>query len=71
MANSFLTRFKNRQTEKCLSKNIQLFLNTLSRNWEMPPYFLGSAVNQVGKTEILAYIDQCNAELMGEDFLNS
>ncbi|MCB0515375.1 MAG: ribosome biogenesis GTP-binding protein YihA/YsxC [Chitinophagales bacterium] len=58
--------------ENACQKNIQLFLNTLSETWEMPPpYFLSSAVNQVGKTEILAYIDQCNAELMGEDFLNS
>lgn len=50
---------KNSQRET--EKNITAFKKVLLENWEeLPPFFVSSAENQVGKDEILNYIESIN-----------
>ncbi|MCC7503885.1 MAG: YihA family ribosome biogenesis GTP-binding protein [Saprospiraceae bacterium] len=40
-----------------LEKNVQAFLNELSKHWEtLPPYFVTSSEYRTGRTELLGYI---------------
>lgn len=42
-----------------LSKNIQIFENKLKETWEeLPPYFTTSTTKDIGKTEILDFIEK-------------
>lgn len=42
-----------------LDKNIELFMNELSKTWEtLPPYFITSSERKTGKAEILEYIEK-------------
>lgn len=52
---------KNKQGE--LRKNVDRFLNTLREQWEeLPPHFVTSSQKELGRNEVLAYIDQINHE---------
>jgi GTP-binding protein len=42
-------------------RNVQLFFEKMRGNWEfLPPYFVTSAINKLGKEEVLDSIDDCN-----------
>ncbi len=44
-----------------LSRNIQIYKNTMLKSWEtMPVYFTSSAVKRNGREEILDYIEELN-----------
>ena len=50
-----------------LSKNIQIYKNTMLKSWEaMPNYFVSSAVKQNGRDEILDYIEELNESPVAE-----
>ena len=47
-----------------LKKNTQKFLSVLSEQWEeLPVYFISSSERNIGRDEILNYIDSINKEL--------
>lgn len=47
-----------------LEQNIEIYVGELLRYWEeLPPYFMTSAVNNVGTDSILTYIEDINASL--------
>ncbi|WP_195208912.1 MULTISPECIES: ribosome biogenesis GTP-binding protein YihA/YsxC [Bacteroides] len=47
-----------------LNSNIQQYLKKLKEQWEeLPPYFVTSSENRMGKKEILDYIESINKEL--------
>lgn len=48
-----------------IAKNVSLYKKALlENNWEeIPPYFVTSSENGLGKEEVLAYIDQINTDL--------
>ena len=47
-----------------LKSNVQGFLNTLKEEWEeLPPYFVSSSISNLGREEILNYIEQINGSL--------
>jgi GTP-binding protein len=51
-------------TNNELKKNVQLFVNTLSKQWEeLPPYFVSSSATGNGRNAILDYIDSINKSL--------
>jgi GTP-binding protein len=44
-----------------VQRNVQLFFEKMKENWEfLPPYFVTSAINKLGKEEVLDFIDDCN-----------
>jgi GTP-binding protein len=50
----------DRAEKATISRNIQLFCNTLLEQWEeLPPKFLTSASNRTGGPELIAYIHSC------------
>lgn len=52
---------KNKTGE--LRKNVNLFLDTLRREWEeLPPHFVTSSAKGLGRHELLDYIDGVNAD---------
>ena len=47
-----------------LNTNIQQYLKKLTAQWEeLPPYFVTSSENRMGKKELLDYIESINKEL--------
>ena len=47
-----------------LNTNIQQYLKKLKEQWEeLPPYFMTSSENRMGKKELLDYIESINKEL--------
>ena len=47
-----------------LNSNIQQYLKILKEQWEeLPPYFMTSSENRMGKKELLDYIESINKEL--------
>ena len=47
-----------------LNTNIQQYLKKLKEQWEeLPPYFVTSSENRMGKKELLDYIESTNKEL--------
>ena len=47
-----------------LNTNIQQYLKKLKEQWEeLPPYFVTSSENRMGKKELLDYIESINKEL--------
>ena len=47
-----------------LKRNVEVFLNTLREEWEeLPPYFITSSDNGLGRDEVLNYIQQINDSL--------
>ena len=47
-----------------LNSNIQQYLKKLKEQWEeLPPYFMTSSENRMGKKELLDYIESNNKEL--------
>ena len=50
-----------------LKKNTQRFLNTLAEQWEeLPPHFISSSEKNIGREEILNYIDSINQSIKEE-----
>ncbi|MFZ4751790.1 MAG: ribosome biogenesis GTP-binding protein YihA/YsxC [Chitinophagaceae bacterium] len=48
----------DKETQKEVSKNVQLFKQTLLNQWEsLPPIFVTSAVKRLGRKEVLNYIE--------------
>lgn len=46
-------------------RNVKAFLDKLSETWEeLPSYFITSAVEKLGRDELLGYIDGLNAHVM-------
>jgi GTP-binding protein len=51
-----------------LSRNLQHYQKTMLAQWEnLPPHFPSSAETGAGRTEILSYIQQINAQMEAED----
>lgn len=47
-----------------LKRNVEAFLNALREEWEeLPPYFITSSDNGLGRDEVLNYIQQINDSL--------
>ena len=47
-----------------LKMNINSYLRELGKQWEeLPPYFISSAEDRTGRTEILDYIENINKNL--------
>ena len=47
-----------------LNSNIQQYLKKLKEQWEeLPPYFMTSSENRMGKKELLDYIESINKEM--------
>ncbi len=47
-----------------LKRNVEAFLSTLREEWEeLPPYFITSSDNGLGRDEVLNYIQQINDSL--------
>ena len=47
-----------------LNINIQQYLKKLKEQWEeLPPYFVTSSENRMGKKELLDYIESINKEM--------
>lgn len=47
-----------------LKMNINTYLRELGKQWEeLPPYFISSAEDRTGRTEILNYIESINKEI--------
>lgn len=47
-----------------LKMNINAYLRELKKQWEeLPPYFISSAEDRMGRTEILDYIESINKEI--------
>lgn len=47
-----------------LQANIRAYLQQLQEQWEeLPPYFITSSENRLGKEEVLSYIEQINKEI--------
>ena len=47
-----------------LQANIQAYLQQLQEQWEeVPPYFITSSENRLGREEVLSYIEQINKEI--------
>lgn len=50
-----------------LACNVQLYLNELLKSWEeLPPHFVTSSENKMGRDEVLNYIEEINKS-MSED----
>ena len=51
-------------TDKLIEEHITAYQGILLEQWEeMPPYFISSSVNKLGRTEILNYIEDINNSL--------
>lgn len=51
-----------------LNANIKTYLNQLQEQWEeLPPYFVTSSENHLGREEVLAYIEQINKEIFNSN----
>ena len=51
---------------KALEEAVENYKNRMLETWEeMPPYFITSSSNGMGREEILNYIDNLNQELTG------
>lgn len=51
-----------------LNANIRAYLNQLQEQWEeLPPYFVTSSENRLGREEVLAYIEQINKEIFNSN----
>lgn len=47
-----------------LNANVQAYLETLKAQWEeLPPYFITSSANNLGRKELLDYIEKINKEV--------
>ena len=47
-----------------LQANIRTYLQQLQEQWEeLPPYFITSSENRLGREEVLSYIEQINKEI--------
>lgn len=47
-----------------LNRNIQVYNKTLTTTWEtMPPYFITSSSEKLGRDELLNYIDELNLKI--------
>ena len=45
-------------------QNVNIYLNKLKEQWEeLPPYFISSSEEKIGREEILNYIEEVNASL--------
>jgi len=55
-----------------VKRNVESFIKELSETWETPPrYFQTSAEKKIGRDEILTYIEECNKEVEGINFLDA
>ena len=47
-----------------LTRNVEAYIQVLLKDWEeVPPYFVSSSSNSLGRDEILGYIGEINQEL--------
>jgi GTP-binding protein len=47
-----------------IKPTVQKYLATLQEEWEeLPPYFITSAANKMGREDLLSYIDSINKQL--------
>lgn len=52
-----------------LERNIAVYTEKMLETWEdMPPYFVTSASNFIGRDEVLNYIDELNASVIDSEF---
>lgn len=49
-----------------VQRNVHSFFEKMKENWEfLPQYFVTSAINKLGREEVLGFVEECN-----KDFLN-
>ncbi len=52
-----------------LEKNVQVYKDKLAEEWEeLPPIFITSSEKEIGKDDVLNYIDNLNEQLKGVTF---
>lgn len=62
----------DKETQKEVSANVNLFKQALLRYWEeLPPIFVTSAVKRLGRKQVLDYMDQLNDQFNMEKKSNS
>jgi GTP-binding protein len=53
----------DKSTQREVAKNVNDFLQELSKTWEEPPlFFLTSAIKRTGAKQILAYVTEANTQ---------
>ena len=70
----FVIVFTKTDKEKpgVVKRNVEAFIKELAETWETPPrYFQTSAEKKIGRDEILNYIEECNKEVEGINFLDA
>lgn len=51
-----------------LNANVEIYLKKLKEQWEeLPPYFVTSSENRLGRKELLDYIEHINKEIKGQE----
>jgi GTP-binding protein len=54
---------------KALERNIALYAEKMLETWEeMPPYFITSASDSIGRDEVLKYIEELNTSIPNSEF---
>jgi GTP-binding protein len=54
---------------KALERNIALYAEKMLETWEeMPPYFITSATDSIGRDEVLKYIEELNTSIPNSEF---
>ena len=52
-----------------LQRNVQVYKNKLAEQWEeLPPIFITSSEKEIGKDDVLNYIDNLNDQLKNVSF---
>ncbi|MET0244565.1 MAG: ribosome biogenesis GTP-binding protein YihA/YsxC [Flavitalea sp.] len=55
----------DKETQKVVSMNIKGFLDQMRKTWQfLPQHFVSSAVKKQGRDKILAFIDDCNTQVL-------
>jgi GTP-binding protein len=55
----------DKENQRTVSKNVKQFLETMKLSWQfLPQHFVTSAVKSAGKKQLLAFIEETNAELL-------
>ena len=50
-----------------VKNNVQAFLDAMRETWQfLPRHFVTSAVEKMGREDILSFIESCNQEILGE-----
>ncbi|MBS1497106.1 MAG: YihA family ribosome biogenesis GTP-binding protein [Bacteroidetes bacterium] len=56
----------DKENQRTVSKNVKSFFEAMKKSWQfLPMHFVTSAVKKTGREKLIAFIDETNAEMMG------